>query len=760
MKKSIGYHLITFAGICMTVILLAPGLQAADAEKPGDIQVWHPDGKMYVHREGCPRLTTHEVERAKMETMTLEEAREHGWQLCSKCPGVATTGRPKSWVNPARDHVLEKDFVESELAPLVSMGDDGRLVYKPYSDKGDRILDFSTCGYMRSEEPIPDVPVVKSLRPPKGKSSSVDNMKYRVGPDSYAEIQAALDEVAAMEPNTNGFRGAVRLKKGTWYLSDTLRIPSGVVLRGEGDDEDGTVLIFTFPQGANVGIQLGGSKPGSSTEELWPVCGTLSKGTGVNGDDEYVLTLDDGYRFAVSDPAFDPSVKLEGYVGSKVILTMKAMVTTRDEKTQAHLKHNMPYEIKRVEDGQDLPPLNPNLELPEQPFGSGDFIESKIADTYVPSGSYKLTLEDASGFKAGDSVVVYKTTNLEWIDHIVLGERLRHIRGGKQGASKKPWTPQTYGQPRTITAIDGNAITLDMMLPQSIEKDFGGGYVRKSEATETVLLCGVENLRVVSNYDTTIHGGNKSTSYMNLENGIAARCRDGWVRNCTVLHVAMAAVSMSGQFCTIRDCTSLEPVGPKTGGRRYTFYLNGGALGNLIYNCYGGDGGRHNFVAGARVQGPNAFVKCTALNGGQSEPHHRWSTGILFDNITLEGKGNLAAINRGDSGTGHGWAGGNVVFWNCNAENIVVFDPETEGENNFAIGFTGKKKSSYSTGGVKYANDRSGYWGTPWEGVYYGYAAMGSGYIESPDKPVKPDSLFEQQLIDRIGKEAARAVLR
>jgi hypothetical protein len=153
-------------------------------------------------------------------------------------------------------------------------------------------------------------------------------------------------------------------------------------------------------------------------------------------------------------------------------------------------------------------------------------------------------------------------------------------------------------------------------------------------------------------------------------------------------------------------------------------------------------------------------LKCTALKGGQSEPHHRWSTGILFDNITLEEKGNLAAINRGDSGTGHGWAGANMVFWNCAANNIVVFDPETKGENNFAIGYTGEKKSDYSTGGVKYANDRSGYWGTPQEGVYYGYALMGNGYIESPGAPVKPESLFEQQLIDRIGKEQVEAVLK
>jgi hypothetical protein len=81
-------------------------------------------------------------------------------------------------------------------------------------------------------------------------------------------------------------------------------------------------------------------------------------------------------------------------------------------------------------------------------------------------------------------------------------------------------------------------------------------------------------------------------------------------------------------------------------------------------------------------------VKCTAVRGGQSEPHHRWSTGILYDNVTTK-DGTLAAINRGDSGSGHGWAAANTMFWNCDAKSIVVFDPETEGENNFAVGYRG-----------------------------------------------------------------------
>src|SRR5439155_4068989 len=57
-------------------------------------------------------------------------------------------------------------------------------------------------------------------------------------------IQKAIDEVSDLPKDTNGFRGAVLLKRGTYRISNQLRIAdSGVVLRGQGDGEDGTILI-------------------------------------------------------------------------------------------------------------------------------------------------------------------------------------------------------------------------------------------------------------------------------------------------------------------------------------------------------------------------------------------------------------------------------------------------------------------------------------------------------------------------------------
>lgn len=575
-----------------------------------------------------------------------------------KNAGSGNNELPESWVNPPPNKnapIPVHVFTPSKWAPLVSFGQDGRLVYQPYSDMGDRILDWSYCGYKQSEVPIPDVPVVEILQPPSVDVQSPDNMMYPTESDNRAYIQAALNRTGSRMPDANGVKGAVLLTKGTYYIDGSLKVSSGVVLRGEGDGENGTILIFNSSGGGDAII---------------------------------------------------------------------------------------------VEGDGPIKELNVNIEI-------------RIAQHYLPSGSISLTLEDASPFRAGDFVCVKKTVNEKWIEDLGVGERLRHIRGGKEGAKKSPWKPESYQfkHIRQIGDINGNTITLDMVLPQSIEKQHGGGEVFKVNVDNVGSHSGVEFLRIISNYDQTVVPENKNTNFKNFRSGVVLKnIFDSWVRNCTMLHFYKSAVSIANdtRHITVRDCKSLKPVGPFGGGFRYPFNVGGGT-GHLFYQCFSEDG-RHDFVGGARTAGPYAFVSCTAVRGGQSEPHHRWGTGYLYDNVKTK-DGSIAAINRGDSGSGHGWAAANTMVWNCDAANIVVFDPETHGENNFAIGYMGDKKDDFSTSGIVYSNTRSGYWGTPREGKFYGYAIMGNGYIESPDKPIKPESLFVQQLIDRIGRDQAMKVL-
>jgi len=94
--------------------------------------------------------------------------------------------------------------------------------------KGNRILDFSYCGYKASEQDIPSV-------------NNAIFVSQREG-DATDAIQRAIDYVSSLKPNKQGFRGAVLLDKGTFNLSKSLWIrTSGVVLRGS--DKHETVLF-------------------------------------------------------------------------------------------------------------------------------------------------------------------------------------------------------------------------------------------------------------------------------------------------------------------------------------------------------------------------------------------------------------------------------------------------------------------------------------------------------------------------------------
>jgi len=96
----------------------------------------------------------------------------------------------------------------------------GNMVYHPDS-LGNRIPDFSYCGYKASEQAIPTIDIKVVVPVTKG--------------DATLRIQSAIDYVASLPLDKNGFRGAVLLQKGIYEVEGQLRITaSGVVLRGSG----------------------------------------------------------------------------------------------------------------------------------------------------------------------------------------------------------------------------------------------------------------------------------------------------------------------------------------------------------------------------------------------------------------------------------------------------------------------------------------------------------------------------------------------
>jgi hypothetical protein len=131
--------------------------------------------------------------------------------------------------------LLGSAWAEPAQSKLAAVGPDGRLHYTAYTEQGDRLPDFSRCGYAAGGVPLPIAAVQRTLEPAAGEA------------DDAPRLQQAIDLVSALPLGSDGLRGALLLKRGTYRCGSTLHIrASGVVLRGEGTDADGTVLIATY----------------------------------------------------------------------------------------------------------------------------------------------------------------------------------------------------------------------------------------------------------------------------------------------------------------------------------------------------------------------------------------------------------------------------------------------------------------------------------------------------------------------------------
>jgi hypothetical protein len=439
---------------------------------------------------------------------------------------------------------------------FVTMAPNGVLRYHP-DEYGNTIPDFSRVGYYQGDKPIPDVPVVKTVSPSDTNSQAV--------------IQKAIEEVSQRKPDANGFRGAILLKKGTYKIPGTLYIvASGVVLRGEGDGEQGTKLIAT----------------GNTQRSLIEVMG-------------------DGY--------------LEEIPGTR----------------------------------------------------------AEVTDEYVPIGATSFTVNSTAKFKAGDKIVLVRPGTEDWIKDL----KMDVIDSRKE---TKQWSPGEYElyYERVITKVKGNTISIDCPVVMSLEKKYGGATIFKSTFEERISKVGIEHLRCESTYasDTAEDHGWTAIQFNKIENG--------WVRHVTSRYFGYACVQLNAlaKWITVSDSRCLDAKSKITGGRRYSF--NNDGQQNLVMNCYATEG-RHDYVTGARVCGPNVFYNCTAKNThADIGPHHRWASGTLYDNIFTDGEINIQ--DRGNWGTGHGWAGVTQVLWNCTAKRAAVQSPWVSGKN-YCIGLKGGK---------------------------------------------------------------------
>lgn len=512
---------------------------------------------------------------------------------------------------------------------LVYPGTDGKLVYVKDS-LGNRIPDFSHAGYKGGGVAIPYVPVKEVVWPVPGNNSD--------------QVQAAIDRVSALPLDASGFRGAVLLKMGTYLLEKPIYIKtSGVVIRGEGMSDVGTILVGRLPK-----------------ENQGP---------------------------AFRRPAL---INVGGDSGTKP-----------------------------QEDTRQL-----------------------ITDKYVPVGATSFNVVSAKNFKKGDMVLVRRIGNADWI---------KTIGQDTLSVGRSRWLPFTISYDRIVVDIKGNTITVDAPIFTAIESRWGGGEIVKY-TDERIENVGIENLRGISEYDPSV----RTKAYGNMDRGNfddpniryegeeyfsdenhyfnfinISNTKNAWVRNMSALHFGSSVVQCNAgtKWITVQDCESREPVSIRMGARRFTFHMNGQFC--LVQRCFS-QKGRHSFVMQGPESSGNVFLECTAVNAySTSEPHNRWVNGSLYDNV----KAPLTARFWKDISIG--WAGANIVFWNCEGDFLIQSPPTAK---NYSFGHIGIHAVIFNTALQDLTKPR--------------------GHVESLDNHVAPRSLYLTQLKERLGEAALKNVAK
>ena len=117
---------------------------------------------------------------------------------------------------------------EKWQSKFVRLDEKQQLVYIS-DEKGNVIPDFSAVGFASGEKEIPDIQPAEILEPLTG--------------DNREQIQDAIDRIAKLNPDKNGYRGALLLKKGVYNVNGTIFIrSSGIVIKGEGSAGNGTMV--------------------------------------------------------------------------------------------------------------------------------------------------------------------------------------------------------------------------------------------------------------------------------------------------------------------------------------------------------------------------------------------------------------------------------------------------------------------------------------------------------------------------------------
>ena len=353
-----------------------------------------------------------------------------------------------------------------------------------------------------------------------------------------------------------------------------------------------------------------------------------------------------------------------------------------------------------------------------------------IAEPYVPSGTRSITLDNASPFAPGDSIRITRYATPKWVHFMGMDGMVRDGR-------PEHWVGNSISTIRTVTARNGNTLTLDVPLTDSYDREYlppEGAEVAKIAVSGIIEQDAVESLHILAPA-REVALSDPLFRAMSLSG-----LRDAWIRDILIDDTTegIDAADDTSRI-TIRNVVFRHTTTITTPAKPADFALRGAQL--LVQHCASTGDDLFYVITGARNQGPNVVLDSTFRGNGHIQPHQRWATGFLVDNSHVP-EGGIDLMNRGEMGSGHGWTMGWGVVWNSSASTLVIQNPP--GAANWSIGATGEEL----TAPMKI-------FGRPRDNPG---PDLPQGFIESPNHPVQPASLYREQLKERLGARALKAL--